>query len=354
MDFVWKALLSEFLGTFFLMFIGLSASALTLAQGGSLLVSALSFGLVLAALIYLFGKFSGAHFNPAVSLGFAVAGQMNWGLMVVYWIAQILGAVSGAALAVYFFGSSNFGSVGSLTNYDAWRAVLLCALMTLLLVMTYLTTFRNPFLATLSGLIIGLVLAVAVMVSYPLNGGSVNPAGSLGSAIFSNNLGTWWIFLVGSLIGAILAALIYKLYNAKFNCTYKVDDCGKKVLDECGNAILECKKPVYDNCGNKVLDEDGKCKYEIFNKHERKLNHLQQTPLSVVGSTMSAHGFDPRYIKQEFDKVVSDKLPNSVVNSPQTVVKSALSGLNGSSNVISVRPLSTVAESVRPSLSPVL
>ena len=69
---------------------------------------------------------------------------------------------------------------------------------------------------------------------------------------------------------------------------------------------------------------------------------------------MSAHGFDPRYIKQEFDKVVSDKLPNSVVNSPQTVVKSALSGLNGSSNVISVRPLSTVAESVRPSLSPVL
>src|SRR4030042_3109293 len=101
-DYLWKSLLSEFIGTFTLVFIGASAVALTVAQGGSILNSAFAFGLALMTIIYVWGSYSGAHVNPAVSFGFAVAGQMNWGLMLGYWIAQLLGGIAAAALVAYF------------------------------------------------------------------------------------------------------------------------------------------------------------------------------------------------------------------------------------------------------------
>src|SRR5437763_77887 len=117
-DNLWKALLAEFLGTFTLVFVGASAVALTLTQGGSVLTSAFAFGLALMSIIYIWGPYSGAHVNPAVSFGFAVAGQMNWGLMLGYWIAQLLGGIAAAALVAYFFGTAtgSGASVGTATN----------------------------------------------------------------------------------------------------------------------------------------------------------------------------------------------------------------------------------------------
>lgn len=329
-DYVWRALASEFIGTFTLVFVGTSAVALTFAQGGSLLGSALAFGLALMTIIYVWGSYSGAHVNPAVSFGFAVAGQMNWGLMLGYWVAQLLGGIAAAALVAYFFGTASGAgaSVGSLTDSDVWRAVLLEAFLTFFLVIAYLFIYRNPFLAIVSGVAIGLVLTVAMLAGGPLTGASMNPARSLGPAIFSNNLGTWWIYIVGPLLGALVAALVYKLFTVNFNCCDKVDECGNKILDECGRPLKECKRPLVDNCGNTIKDCHGNVQYDTYVKHERKLGHMQETPLLAAGEWMSAHGFDPRYIRQEVGHAVENALPNKVVDDPPAVVKSVISSMS--------------------------
>ena len=301
-DNLWKALLAEFLGTFTLVFVGASAVALTLTQGGSVLTSAFAFGLALMSIIYIWGPYSGAHVNPAVSFGFAVAGQMNWGLMLGYWIAQLLGGIAAAALVAYFFGTAtgSGASVGTATNTDAWKAVLMEAFITFFLVLAYLFIYRNPMLAIVSGVIIGLVLTFCVISGGFISGGSTNPARSLGPAIFSNNLGTYWIYIVGPLLGALVAALIYKLFTVDYSCCYKVDECGNRLKDECGNCLKVCKRPVVDNCGRPVMD-CGKQVYEEYAKVDRKYSFTQETPMRAIGEWMSEHGFDPRYIKQELD-----------------------------------------------------
>lgn len=343
-DYVWRSLLSEFLGTFLLLFIGLSAVSLTLAQGGSTLVSAFAFGLALMTMIYIWGSYSGGHFNPSVSFGFAVAGQMNWGLMLGYWIAQLLGGIAAAALVAYFFGTATGvgASVGILTSTDAWKAVLFEAFLTFILVAAYLFIYRNPFMALISGVAIGLVLTFAILAGSYLTGASMNPARSLGPAIFSNNIGTWWIYIVGPLLGALVAALIYKLFTVDFGCCDKVDECGNKILDECGNPLKECKRPLVDNCGKTIKDCHGDTQYDTYLKHERKLTHHQETPLMALGEKMSAHGFDPRYIRQEVSHAVAEVLPGGVVQNPPAVVRSVITS-------VSPRPAAIVVPTPAPS-----
>jgi len=280
-DVWWKSLIVEFLGTFTLVFVGASAVAAAINNGiddgVGLLTAAVAFGLALMTLIYVWGSYSGAHFNPAVSFGFAVAGQMNWGLMLGYWIAQILGAIAAAALVVYFFGNAG-ASVGTLTNTDAWKAIFLVAILTFLLVIAYLFIYRNPMLAIVSGIVIGSVLALTVLAGVPLVGAaSVNPAAVLGSAIFSNNMGSIWIYIIGPLLGALVAALVYKLFVANFDCCYKLDECGKRIQDECGNNLMECERPMLDKCGKPLVDECGKVLTEKVEVIERIYGYKQET-----------------------------------------------------------------------------
>lgn len=307
-DYLWKSLLTEFIGTFTLVFIGAGAVALTAQQGGSLVGSAFAFGLALMVIIYTWGTYSGAHVNPAVSFGFALSGRMNWGLMIGYWIAQLLGAIAAGALIAYFFGTANGAgaSVGSLTYTDQWKAVLLEAILTFFLVMTVLLVTRNPMLAVASGLAIGLVLTFDMLVGFPLTGASMNPARSLGTAIFSNNMSSYWIYVIGPLLGALVAALIYKLFVTNWSCCAKMDECGNKLKDECGNTLLECKRPVVDNCGKQVSDCDGP-KWETYTTVDRKLNHHQESILSTIGGTMGSYGVDPQYLRQELAHIARDQ-----------------------------------------------
>jgi len=321
-DYLWRSLLAEFLGTFTLVFIGASAVALTVAQGGSVLTSAFAFGLALMTIIYVWGTYSGAHVNPAVSFGFAVAGQMNWGLMLGYWVAQLVGGIAAAALVAYFFGTASGAgaSIGSLTNTDAWRAVLMEAFLTFFLVIAYLFVYRNPMLALISGVAVGLVLTFTFIAGGSLTGASTNPARSLGPAIFSNNMGTYWIYIVGPLLGALVAALVYKLFTIDFSCCDMVDDCGEKILDECGRPLKQCKRKLLDNCGKPISDCNGD-KWETYTKHERLLTHHQETPLMTVGEWMSGHGMDPRYIKQEVGHMLTGEHPEPVANQPAAVIQ---------------------------------
>lgn len=306
-DYLWKALLTEFLGTFTLVFVGAGAVALTTAQGGSLIGSAFAFGLALMAIIYAWGSFSGTHVNPAVSFGYAVAGRMGWGLMALYWIAQFLGGIVAAALIFYFFGSATGAgaSIGSFTNTDAWKAVFLEALLTMFLVLTVLLVTRNPTLALVSGLAIGLVLTFDMLVGFPFTGASMNPARSFGPAIFSNNLGTFWIYLVGPLLGALIAALVYRLMAYDFSCTTQVDCDGNVKRDECGNAIKICERPVLDKCGKNVMTESDCGKSTVITeKHEIvdiPLGHYQETLGTEVAHQVGVH---PKYAKQELGHIM--------------------------------------------------
>lgn len=265
---LWKALVAEFVGTFALVFIGAAAGALTLQQGGSLLGTAFAFGLVLMIMIYVLGSYSGAHFNPAVSFGFALSGRMNWGIMLAYWIIQLIAGIAAAALLVYFFGSASGvgASIGSLTYSQPWKAVLAEAIATFFLVVTVLIVTHNPLLALIAGVAIGLILAFDILAIGALTGGSMNPARSLGPAIFSNNMSSYWIYIVGPLLGGLVAALIYKLYVHDFNCCDKIDPCDNKILDSCGKPIKECKRAIIDNCGNNIKDCNGSILYETYVK----------------------------------------------------------------------------------------
>lgn len=257
---LWKALVAEFIGTFALVFIGCSAAALTLAQGGSLVGTAFAFGLVLMTMIYVLGSYSGAVFNPAVAFGLAVAGRMNWGIMLFYWIVQVVAAIAAGALVAYFFGTATGvgASVGSLTYSLPWQAVLAEMVATFFLVIAVLMVTRNPMLSLAAGLAIGLVLTFDILAIGPLTGGSMNPARSLGPAIFSNNISSYWIYVVGPLLGALLAALVYRLFTHNWNCCTLKDECGNDILDECGRRIKECKRSLLDNCGNPVRGPCGR------------------------------------------------------------------------------------------------
>lgn len=258
---LWKALVGEFIGTFALVFIGAGAAALTTQQGGTLIGTAFAFGLVLMTMIYVMGSYSGANFNPSVSFGLALSGRMNWGIMLAYWLIQLIAGIAAAALIVYFLGSeSGVGaSVGSLTNTNAWGAILAEAVATFFLVITVLIITRKPMFAAIAGLAIGLILTFDILAIGRLTGGSMNPARSLGPAIFSGNMGTYWIYIVGPLLGALLAALVYKLYTYNWNCCYKFGDCGNKILDDCGKPIKECTYPAVDNCGRSIKNCSNTC-----------------------------------------------------------------------------------------------
>lgn len=161
---LWKALAAEFIGTFALVFIGAGAAALTLQQGGSLLNTAFAFGLVLMVMVYVFGSYSGANFNPAVSFGLALSGRMNWGIMLAYWIVQLIAGIAAAALIIYFLpGSSAGASVGSLTYTQQWKAVLVEAIATFFLVITVLIVTKNQMLSVIAGVAIGLVLTFDIL-----------------------------------------------------------------------------------------------------------------------------------------------------------------------------------------------
>lgn len=235
-----KILISEYIGTFILVFVGCLVVALNLEQGNDAIAVAFAFGLALMFVIYMFGDYSGINFNPAVTLSYALNGDISWGLMIAYWIMQFLGGITAAALVIYFLPNSNGGiSVGNLTYNDQWKAIVVETIVTFVLILTILIITNNY---NISPIVIGLTLTIVILSSYSLTGCSTNPARTFGPAILNNQLDTFWIYLVGPLFGSILAAAVYRLFTYNFDCCYKYDECGKLVYDECGNAMRVCEE----------------------------------------------------------------------------------------------------------------
>jgi len=204
--------LAEFVGTFGIVFAPVALSATGTFSGGDngLLAAALVSGLSVLAMIYALGHISAAHFNPAVTLGFAVAGRFPWRWVVPYWIAEFAGGIVAAALSALFFGAG-FGA--HVPTGPTFRAVGLEAALTFFLMLVIISVATDKRVAgAVPGLAIGLTVVFDVLIGGPVTGGSMNPARSLGPNLFAGGqaLQIYWVYVAGPALGAVLAARLYE------------------------------------------------------------------------------------------------------------------------------------------------
>jgi len=208
-------------GTFFLIYTGTAtAVAATLGKetGGSPpdnLAIALAFGFVLAAMVGALGNISGAHLNPAVTLGSAVIGKFSWRAVPVYLLFQLVGAVLGALATWATFGgparsTAKLGAPAPTEGISDGRAFMIEAFITVLLVFVIVavTSDRRASGATAS-VSIGFALVSAVLVGGPSTGGAVNPVRALGPELVSGTFTSFWVYLLAPVVGGIAAAVVY-------------------------------------------------------------------------------------------------------------------------------------------------
>lgn len=215
---------AEFVGTFTLVLFGCGSAVIAGDVVGVLGIS-FAFGLALIAMAYGIGPLSGCHINPAVSLGVLIAGRMSAGDFVSYVIAQCLGGIAGAGvlylivsgkLAGHDLGTAGLGQngwgAGYLGEYGMMSALVFEVVATFLFVVTILGSTQNGAPGMLAGLAIGLTLVVIHIVGIQVTGVSVNPARSLGPAVFVGGqaLSQLWLFFVAPCIGAAVAGLAFR------------------------------------------------------------------------------------------------------------------------------------------------
>jgi aquaporin Z len=225
-----KKYVAEFIGTFSLVLFGcgtavISGSSVVGPAGAGLLGISIAFGFAVVAMAYAIGGISGCHINPAVTIGVLTAGKIDAKDAISYIIAQILGAILGAgvlylivsgqpnyAMAEWGLGSNGWGE-GYLGQYNTQSAFIIETVMTFLFVFVILGTTSKFGNGAMAGLAIGVTLMLIHLVAIPVTGTSVNPARSIGPAVFAGGkaLAQLWLFIVAPILGAVLAAIVWKL-----------------------------------------------------------------------------------------------------------------------------------------------
>lgn len=211
-----RAATAEALGTFALVFAGAGAvmvDAKTHELGH--VGVAITFGLVIMAMIYAVGHVSGAHFNGAVTFAFALTRHFPWPRAAVYWGAQLAGALVAAAVLRGSLGDvAHVGATlpsGSDLQSLLWEIVLTAILM--FVIMSVATDTRA--VGEAAAIAIGGTIGLDAMVGGPISGASMNPMRSIGPALVSGDLGALWIYIVGPLVGASIGALLYQLVRGE-------------------------------------------------------------------------------------------------------------------------------------------
>ena len=205
-----KVFVAELIGTFALTFIGAGAAALGV---GGVVGVAFAHGLTVLAFVYAYGHISGAHINPAVTFGVALSGNMSWGKATYYWMAQLLGgALAGLGLFYVLSGVDHtlYGATVLADGVTVLQGIVIEGILTFLLVNSVLQSAIKGKAGNLAGVAIGLTLTLSILMGGPLTGASLNPARTLGPAIFSGTLGLFWVYVVGTFAGAALAAGVNK------------------------------------------------------------------------------------------------------------------------------------------------
>jgi len=210
-----RALLAEAAGTFWFIFIGAGALiADANASGGGLLTIALANGIALAVAVSAFGALSGAHFNPAVTFAFAIIGWHPWSRVPTYVVAQLAGALlAGFALRGVFdfalaaIDKTHLGTPALANGVSLPVGIGVEALLTIFLVWAIYGTAVSPLAPRITGFGIGLAVASDILMGGPLTGAAMNPARHLATAVPAEFFDNWYVYWIGPLLGAAIAAL---------------------------------------------------------------------------------------------------------------------------------------------------
>lgn len=222
---MFRKLAAEFFGTFWLVFAVLGTAMFAAGfptVGVGFVGVGLAAGLAVTTMAYTVGSISGGHFNPAVSLGLAIAGRFEWKDLVGYWVAQILGG-GAAAVIVYWIGSGapDFAAGGFAANgygdlspgkFGLVSVFVIEVVLTAMFLIIILGSTSKAAPAGFAPLAIGLALFVAHLIGIPVSNASLNPARSIASALFATT-GAWsqiWMFIVAPLVGGAVGALIWR------------------------------------------------------------------------------------------------------------------------------------------------
>ena len=212
---------AEFIGTFALVFAGTGAIVINETSDGAIthVGIALTFGLIVLAMIYTIGDISGAHINPAVSLGFFAARRFPLRKVVPYFLSQCAGAFAGSAILRFLFPqNATLGATqpaGSATQSFFLEVILTAILMFVILSVSTGAAEKG----ITAGIAIGAVIALEAMFAGPISGASMNPARSLAPAVVSQHLSSLWIYLVAPAIGALLAVVGCRCVREKGCCS---------------------------------------------------------------------------------------------------------------------------------------
>ncbi|MEN8965915.1 MAG: aquaporin [Polaribacter sp.] len=208
-----KKYISEFLGTFSMIFCGTGAMTINEVTGGEVthVGIGITWGLIVMAMIYAFGETSGAHFNPAVTIAFAYAKKFAWKEVPKFIIAQVLGAFAASLLLLFLFPTSDF--LGStIPTIDVWRAFVLELLLTFFLMVVIINVSTgSKEMGIIAGIAVGGVVMLEALFAGPITNASMNPARSIAPNIVSGNVRNLWLYILAPILGALLAVLSCKL-----------------------------------------------------------------------------------------------------------------------------------------------
>jgi glycerol uptake facilitator protein len=226
---MWQRLAAEFLGTAFLVFVGVgSVPALAIARGdqpftGSELgFISLSFGAVVIGTVYVFGYISGNHINPAVTVGLAATGKFPWRDVPGYLGAQVLGAVAGsfAIIAVLGQKASELGlGVAAYGDIPVWQAFTAEFIGTFLLVFTVFGVIHRKAAPGFAGIVIGFIVFAAIIPVAPVTGASINPARTTGPMLVQSLMGgtvhweQWPVYVIAEIAAGVAAGLLFGLIS---------------------------------------------------------------------------------------------------------------------------------------------
>lgn len=215
-----KRLISETIATFALVFCGTGAMVINDFTGGSVshVGVAITFGLIVMGMIYAFGDISGAHMNPAVTIGFAYAKKFPWKEVPGYVLAQLIGAFLASGLLLYLFPESQ--TLGAtLPGLSAMKVFIFEIILTFFLMVVIINVSTgSKEIGVVAGIAIGSIVLLEAMFAGPITGASMNPARSIAPAVVSGNLADLWIYIFAPIIGCLLAVVSCKLVKSEQCC----------------------------------------------------------------------------------------------------------------------------------------
>ncbi|MES2279742.1 MAG: aquaporin [Bacteroidota bacterium] len=212
----YKRYIAEFTGTFCLVFCGTGAVIVNHQSHGMIGHAGVSaaFGLIVIAMIYSFGSESGAHINPAVTIGFTIAGLFPKKLVLPYLLIQIAGAVTASAILKLLF-PADITLGGTIPSGSMLQSFVLEAILTFILMLVILKTSQGAKeTGTLAGLAIGATVMLEALFGGPISGASMNPARSIAPALVSGQISALWIYLIAPVLGAGLASILFSPHKS--------------------------------------------------------------------------------------------------------------------------------------------